>query len=56
MLKDSTVVANFKRDSFNVALTVNPIGAGTATTPGKYECGKEAEFIATPEECYKFVK
>ena len=55
LISDSVLIANFVRDSFNLALNTNPQNAGTATTSGRYACGDTVEFSATSNDCYRFV-
>ena len=52
---DSTIVANFELNSYEVTATANPTAGGTITGAGTYTHGAEATLIATVNEGYYFV-
>ena len=57
MTKDSTLRANFVRDSFNLTLNGNPTAGGTisGTSAGKKNCNTTVSVTATANTGYTFV-
>jgi hypothetical protein len=52
---DSTIRANFVKDSFDLTLNAYPIAGGTVTGAGRKDCGSNVAIIATVNENYRFI-
>ena len=52
---DTTLMANFVRDSFNLVLKTKPENAGTLIGAGRYACGDTAYIEAMPDIYYNFI-
>jgi hypothetical protein len=52
---DTTLVANFELQTFNVSATANPTEGGTVTGEGTYNYGETATLTATANTGYNFV-
>ncbi|MDR0926400.1 MAG: hypothetical protein LBO69_01365 [Ignavibacteria bacterium] len=55
IISDTTLTANFAKDTFNLTTTPNPADGGTTTGTGSYACGEEAIITAIPNANYLFV-
>ena len=53
--QDSTLIANFELQSFDIVASANPVAGGTVSGAGTYNYGTTAELTATAETGYNFV-
>lgn len=53
---DATFVAHLEKKSYQVNLSVSPIGSGTATGEGTYLYGDTVKLVATANSGYEFYK
>ena len=52
--ENRTLVANFTLKSFNIAVSANPVNAGTATGGGTFSYGSSVTVSATPNKSFVF--
>ncbi|MCL2038889.1 MAG: hypothetical protein FWG85_00490 [Bacteroidetes bacterium] len=55
MNRNRTLIANFVIESLTLITKPNPEEGGTTIGSGIFECGEYAEYIAIPNECYRFI-
>ncbi|MDR2971582.1 MAG: choice-of-anchor L domain-containing protein, partial [Bacteroidales bacterium] len=53
--KNHNLVANFIKEQYNVSVSEDLTGGGTADGSGNFECGDEVIVTATTEDCWAFV-
>ena len=52
--RNRSLVANFKKRTYEVSVKVEPAGAGTITGAGTYDCGTNVQMTATSNSGYAF--
>jgi uncharacterized repeat protein (TIGR02543 family) len=57
MWKSKTITANFRKDSFNLSVNLNPSTGGQVTINpqrSRFECGEQVTLSAAPNSCWSF--
>jgi len=55
LFSDSTLIANFVLNDFELGVYLYPVEAGTVSGSGRYNCNDLAIYEAIPNDCYRFI-